>query len=49
MLSNNVFMVMQSAVLLCSNMLREGATDEADNVDNAVAEVTEMVDRYLRP
>ena len=51
-LSNNVFMVMQSAVLLCSNMLREGATgDEGAEgaVEDAVAEVTEMVDRYLRP
>ena len=51
-LSNNVFMVMQSAVLLCSNMLRESsAGDEGAEgaVEDAVAEVTEMVDRYLRP
>ncbi|WP_295628892.1 TetR/AcrR family transcriptional regulator [uncultured Corynebacterium sp.] len=43
-LSHNVFMVMQSAVLMCSNMLRE----EGD-VESSVDEVTEMVDRYLRP
>ena len=51
-LSNNVFMVMQSAVLMCSNMLRESsAGDEGAGgaVEDAVAEVTEMVDRYLRP
>lgn len=49
-LSNNVFMVMQSAVLMCSNMLRESTGDGAEGAaHNAVAEVTEMVDRYLRP
>lgn len=44
MLANNVFMVMQSAVLMCSSMLREEG-----NVQAATNEVTEMVDRYLRP
>ena len=55
-LSNNVFMVMQSAVLMCSNLLRESVGDGANGadgaeeaVDAAVDEVTEMVDRYLRP
>lgn len=55
-LANNVFMVMQSAVLMCSNLLRESVGDGANGadgaeeaVDAAVDEVTEMVDRYLRP
>lgn len=52
-LANNVFMVMQSAVLMCSNLLREsvgdGAEGDEETVDAAVDEVTEMVDRYLRP
>lgn len=47
-LANNVFMVMQSAVLMCSNLLRECTVDEEDGAQYAVAEVTEMVDRYLR-
>lgn len=48
-LANNVFMVMQSAVLMCSNMLRETPDGGDAATEAAVGEVTEMVDRYLRP
>ncbi|HHU46014.1 MAG TPA: TetR/AcrR family transcriptional regulator [Actinomycetales bacterium] len=43
-LADNVYMVMLSAILTCSAMLRDGRS-----ATHAVGEVAEMVDRYLLP
>lgn len=44
LLADNVYMIMQAAILTFSAMLREGRS-----VSQAVGEVAEMVDRYLMP